>query len=95
MFSTSTQKKFWIFENQTELDQLREEARKRFLAKQNQNADIFLTAEEEKMLAQMVEETAQKFCESFDPPMPPSVVVIKYSYSTHSYIRNFYNRNVT
>jgi len=89
MFTTSTQKQFWLFASRDDLQKLREDSRNRFLSRQqNQKSEKFLTSDEEKILCQLVEETAQKFCESFEPPMPPSVVHIGFTYFKRIYLNN-------
>ncbi|CDW58153.1 Cyclin N domain containing protein [Trichuris trichiura] len=91
MYSMSTHKKFWTFENQKKLDELRREARKTFIKKligstETESAQkALLTVDEERMFRSMVEENALKFCRSFEPPLPTRVI-----YTAFVHFKRFY-----
>uniref|UniRef100_A0A915IZP3 Cyclin-like domain-containing protein n=1 Tax=Romanomermis culicivorax TaxID=13658 RepID=A0A915IZP3_ROMCU len=87
MFNNSTHKNFWLFENKDQLDDLRRMARENFVEKlMPEDRSKCLTTEDERDLRQLVEETAQKFCESFEPPMPPSVAYLGFVYFKRIYL---------
>ncbi|KFD64918.1 hypothetical protein M514_06332 [Trichuris suis] len=91
MYSMSTHKKFWTFESEKKLDELRREAREMFIKKlvdsiETESAQkALLTVDEERMFRSMVEENALKFCRSFEPPLPTRVI-----YTAFVHFKRFY-----
>jgi len=93
MFPSSTQKKHWFFQSKDEVDALRQQANERFIKRYCQDdeqavASNFLSADEEHQLCRLVEETAQKFCQSFSPPFLPTVI-----YTGFVFFKRFYMHN--
>jgi len=94
MFPTSTQKKHWIFNSKEEIDAMRQEANAKFIRHNCQDgteeavSNNFLSPEEERQLCQLVEETAQKFCQSFNLPFLPTVI-----YTGFVFFKRFYMHN--
>ncbi|KAI8437334.1 hypothetical protein MSG28_011682 [Choristoneura fumiferana] len=80
MFSTSSQRKFWTFNDESELAQLREKHNLEFIAKHGAHVDeyqrynVFLSPEEERLLLKQYELHLKEFCKRFSPPMPKGVV---------------------
>ncbi|KAI1280854.1 Cyclin-H [Halotydeus destructor] len=96
MFSVSTHKKFWMFTNKEELDQLRAEANGSFIAEHRQETNLpdervyeyFLTVDEERMLFTQFQNILKEFCQKFKPPMPRTVVGTSLQYLKRFYLNN-------
>lgn len=91
MFPTSTQKKHWLFADESEIVQCRSTANQRFIGKhgpsvaEDKRSDWFLTAAEEKTITQYYQYHLRDFCRAFQPPMPKAVL----GTATH-YFKRFY-----
>ncbi|XP_072019917.1 LOW QUALITY PROTEIN: cyclin-H-like [Amphiura filiformis] len=96
MFHTSSQKKFWTFSDEDEIETLRKEINQKFVeehgaeAKGKDPANYFLTAEEERLLCRQYEHLLRDFCRKFEPPMPPAV-----QGTSCTYLKRFYLNNST
>ncbi|XP_026763690.2 cyclin-H [Galleria mellonella] len=94
MFSTSTQRKFWTFSDETELARLREKHNLQYISKHGSNTDeyqpynIFLSPEEEGLLLKQYELHMKEFCKRFSPPMPKGVVGTAFHYFKRFYLYN-------
>jgi len=94
MFSSSTQRKHWIFENEQKISNLRMEANQQYV---NQNphkvpdtklANFYLTYNEERQLLRQYEQIMKDFCRKFQPPMPRSVIGTAFQYLKRFYLNN-------
>ncbi|XP_044739090.1 cyclin-H [Chrysoperla carnea] len=94
MFPYSTQKKFWMFFDENEINRLREKANTTFILKHGQNLpekqrqEFFLTAAEERLLVRKYELHLREFCKRFSPPMPQCVLGTAFHYFKRFYIKN-------
>ncbi|KAI8437331.1 hypothetical protein MSG28_011682, partial [Choristoneura fumiferana] len=94
MFSTSSQRKFWTFNDESELAQLREKHNLEFIAKHGAHVDeyqrynVFLSPEEERLLLKQYELHLKEFCKRFSPPMPKGVVGTAFHYFKRFYLYN-------
>ncbi|KAF4517393.1 hypothetical protein B566_EDAN007645 [Ephemera danica] len=94
MFSQSTQKKFWLFSDESELLKARNDANKNFILKhgahllENDRKDFFLSTNEEKLLLRQYELQLREFCRRFEPPMPRSVIGTAFHYFKRFYLLN-------
>ncbi|XP_014212754.1 cyclin-H [Copidosoma floridanum] len=94
MFPASSQKKFWLFNDENDLSTLREEANAEFIAKHG--ADVsgdkrekhFLSVAEERILQRFYESQLKEFCKRFTPPMPKSTIATALHYFKRFYLRN-------
>lgn len=80
MFPTSSQRKYWTFVGETELNRLRSDSNRKFIEvfgkniqKSNKEA-CFLNPQDEKTLLRHYEYALKQFCSQFKPPMPKYVV---------------------
>ncbi|XP_064422784.1 cyclin-H [Latimeria chalumnae] len=94
MFHNSTQKKFWTFHSEEELEKLREAANQKFQSKVSTSGQalpadlIFLDLVEEMMLCKYYEKRLLDFCSVFKPAMPRSVVGTASMYFKRFYLNN-------
>ncbi|XP_030624888.1 cyclin-H [Chanos chanos] len=94
MYHNSSQKKFWTFDKEATLEQMRYEANTTFRSKiltsgkPGVNESIFLDPREEKVLFRHYEKRLLDFCTIFKPAMPKSVVG-----TACMYFRRFYMNN--
>ncbi|XP_036453745.1 cyclin-H isoform X1 [Colossoma macropomum] len=94
MYHNSSQKKYWTFENEAALEELRQEANQKFrskalsLRKPGINDSIFLDPHEEKVLFKHYEKRLLDFCSIFKPAMPKSVVGTACMYFRRFYLNN-------
>ncbi|KAL4623226.1 cyclin-H isoform X1 [Arapaima gigas] len=96
MYHSSSQKKFWTFENEEHLEQLRYEANQKFRAKVLSSGrdptaldtSLLLEPFEEDVLFRHYERRLLDFCNNFKPVMPKSVVG-----TANMYFRRFYLNN--
>lgn len=87
MFSTSTQKKHWIFSSPEELQKCRELANKKF-CESHKGPCNFLTVDEERILCRHFENVMKEFCANFQPPMPRSTVSTSFAYFKRFFLHN-------
>lgn len=94
MFSTSSQRKFWTFSDETELARLREKHNLEFIARhgalieEHQKYNYFLAPDEERLLLRQYELHLKEFCKRFSPPMPKGVIGTAFSYFKRFYLYN-------
>ncbi|XP_015782721.1 cyclin-H isoform X2 [Tetranychus urticae] len=90
MFATSSQRKCWIFEDEKELDTLREEANARFIEahKKDTPRKYFLSPIEEKTLLRQYNIVLRDFCRKFQPSMPKTVVGTAFQFYKRFYVNN-------
>ncbi|XP_065353666.1 cyclin-H [Cloeon dipterum] len=91
MFSTSTQKKYWLFADESELLKARSEANAKFVASHGpkmteEERNEILDANEEKALLKFYELQLRDFCRRFEPPMPRSVAGTAFHYFKRFYL---------
>ncbi|XP_038079051.1 cyclin-H-like [Patiria miniata] len=94
MFQSSSQKQFWTFTSEKDIDVLRTEANGRYIEqhkKKTKGQDVtsfFLSADEEHVLCRHYEHLLRDFCRRFEPPMPPAVKGTACAYFKRFYLRN-------
>ncbi|KAJ9583760.1 hypothetical protein L9F63_021897 [Diploptera punctata] len=94
MFPLSSQKKYWTFVDETDLNRLRNEANMNFILKHGMNmtaeqrACTFLSAAEEQILLRQYEYHLKEFCRRFNPSMPRLVIGTAFQYFKRFYLRN-------
>uniref|UniRef100_A0A087XAI9 Cyclin-H n=1 Tax=Poecilia formosa TaxID=48698 RepID=A0A087XAI9_POEFO len=94
MFHNSSQKKFWTFKNEDELEQMRYMANEKFRRKALESGKPgigdfkFLDRHEEDALFRHYERRLLDFCNAFKPAMPKSVVGTAIMYFRRFYLNN-------
>lgn len=94
MFPTSSQRKYWTFNDENELGRLREKHNLEFISKHGSQIDeyqrynYFLSPEEERLLLRQYELHLRDFCKRFSPPMPKGVVGTAFHYFKRFYLYN-------
>lgn len=96
MFSTSSQRKFWTFSDETELARLREKHNLEYIGRHGHGAQVdefqgynyFLSPEEERQLLRQYELHLRDLCKRFSPPMPKVVVGTAFHYFKRFYLYN-------
>ncbi|XP_057687008.1 cyclin-H [Corythoichthys intestinalis] len=94
MFHDSSQRKYWTFNSEAELEQLRHEANQKFRTKIKENGkqvineSIFLDPHEEDVLFRNYERRLLDFCNVFKPAMPKSVIGTAIMYFRRFYMNN-------
>ncbi|XP_034941959.1 cyclin-H [Chelonus insularis] len=94
MFSTSTQKKYWMYKDENDLTSLREKTNAEYIEKfgvnmtPEQKAQFFLSATEERTLLRFHELQLRDFCKKFSPPMPKATIATALHYFKRFYLRN-------
>lgn len=94
MYPQSSQKKYWTFKSEKELEDLRLKQNSNFIARQGagmseeQKTAFFLSADEERLLLKQYELQLKEFCKRFDPPMPKYVVGTAFHYFKRFYLNN-------
>ncbi|XP_020513042.2 cyclin-H [Labrus bergylta] len=94
MFHISSQRKYWIFKSEDELEQLRQKANQKFRnkiresGKTGASASSFLERHEEDVLFKHYERRLLDFCNAFKPVMPKSVVGTAITYFRRFYLNN-------
>ncbi|XP_059485232.1 cyclin-H [Neocloeon triangulifer] len=92
MFTTSTQKKFWLYADESELLKARCEANAKFIEKhgahmkEEERSEFFLSANDEKILLRQYELQLRDFCRRFEPIMPKSVAGTAFHYFKRFYL---------
>lgn len=93
MFPASTQKKYWTFADENELQKLRDEANKKFIEvhgkelEESKRADL-LAASEERIVLHKHELQLREFCRKFVPQMPRAVTGTAFHYFKRFYLKN-------
>ncbi|KAM7018409.1 cyclin-H isoform 1-T2 [Tautogolabrus adspersus] len=94
MFHISSQRKYWIFKSEDELEQMRHKANQKFRNKIHESgkagvsASTFLERHEEDVLFRHYERRLLDFCNAFKPVMPKSVVGTAIMYFRRFYLNN-------
>ncbi|KAM9858368.1 cyclin-H [Aulostomus maculatus] len=94
MFHDSSQRKYWTFDTEEEVEQMRCEANQKFRQKMIEsgkhvvNESVFLERYEEDILFRHYERRLQEFCNVFKPAMPKSVVGTAIMYFRRFYMNN-------
>ncbi|KAM9465514.1 cyclin-H isoform 1-T1 [Salvelinus alpinus] len=94
MFHISSQKKYWTFDNEESLEQLRYEANQKYRNKMLASGKpgvsdaVLLEAHEENVLFRHYEKRLLDFCNAFKPVMPKSVVGTAIMYFRRFYLNN-------
>ncbi|KAL0118988.1 hypothetical protein PUN28_009549 [Cardiocondyla obscurior] len=94
MFPSSSQKKHWIFSDESDLTALREKTNADFITKHGVNMtakekeEHFLSHTEERTLLRFYELQLRDFCRRFNPPMPRATVATALHYFKRFYLRN-------
>ncbi|XP_022196444.1 cyclin-H [Nilaparvata lugens] len=92
MFPTSTQKKHWMFTDESELQRLRDEANRKFISKHRNGIEdvegYFLTSAEERILLKNYELQMRELCNKFNPAMPKAVIGTSFHYFKRFYLHN-------
>ncbi|KAI4500477.1 hypothetical protein M0802_004439 [Mischocyttarus mexicanus] len=94
MFPQSSQRRFWMFKDENELNALREKTNSEFIDKHGANMSPekrevhFLTNSEERTLLRFYELQLRDFCRRFVPPMPKATVATALHYFKRFYLRN-------
>uniref|UniRef100_A0A8C7XNY1 Cyclin-H n=1 Tax=Oryzias sinensis TaxID=183150 RepID=A0A8C7XNY1_9TELE len=94
MYHNSSQRKYWIFKSEAELEQKRCSANEAFRKKVIESGkagmyeSMFLKRNEEDVLFRHYERRLLDFCSAFKPPMPKSVVGTAIMYFRRFYLNN-------
>ncbi|XP_008202058.1 cyclin-H isoform X1 [Nasonia vitripennis] len=94
MFPLSTQKKYWLYNDENDIAILRKEANAEFIAKHGANMPEdkrekhFLSVSEERVLQRFYESQLKEFCKRFSPPMPKPTIATALHYFKRFYLRN-------
>ena len=95
MFSTSTQRKFWMFSSEEEVADVRRRVHEKFV--QTHGSDLgssqnleeyFLTLDEASTALRFYEEKLLEFLVRFNPPMPKGVQGTASQYFKRFYLNN-------
>ncbi|KAK2902216.1 cyclin-H [Channa argus] len=94
MFHNSSQRKYWIFKSEDELEHMRRKANQKFRnkilesGKHGVSETMFLERHEEDVLLRHYEKRMLDFCNAFKPAMPKSVVGTAIMYFRRFYLNN-------
>lgn len=94
MFHNSSQNKFWIFDHDQSLEELRCEANRKYRSKMLASVNpgvsesLFLDPHEEMIIFRHYEKRLMDFCNAFKPVMPKSVVGTAVMYFRRFYLNN-------
>ncbi|XP_071338805.1 cyclin-H [Trachinotus anak] len=94
MFHNSSQRKYWIFKSEDEIEHMRCKANQKFRnkilesGKPGVNESMFLERHEEDVLFRHYEKRLLDFCNAFKPAMPKSVVGTAIMYFRRFYLNN-------
>ncbi|XP_028269331.1 cyclin-H isoform X2 [Parambassis ranga] len=94
MYHNSSQRKYWIFKSEEELEQMRCKANQKFRNKTLESGkhgvteSMFLERHEEDVLFRHYERRLLDFCNAFKPAMPKSVVGTAAMYFRRFYLNN-------
>uniref|UniRef100_A0A3P8TMS3 Cyclin-H n=1 Tax=Amphiprion percula TaxID=161767 RepID=A0A3P8TMS3_AMPPE len=89
MFHNSSQRKYWIFKSEDELEHMRYKANQKFRNKALESGkSMFLERHEEDVLFRHYERRLLDFCNAFKPAMPKSVVGTAAMYFRRFYLNN-------
>ncbi|XP_035514070.1 cyclin-H [Morone saxatilis] len=94
MFHNSSQRKYWIFRSEEEVEHMRQKANQKFRNKTVESGkpgvseSTFLERHEEEVLFRHYERRLLDFCNAFKPVMPKSVVGTAIMYFRRFYLNN-------
>lgn len=93
MFSTSTQRKFWLFSSTKELEELRQRANEDYIIRRQTKGPIvneknFLTTKEESYYIKHNLNILYDVCKKFQPTMLKSVIGTAFQYFKRFYLTN-------
>ncbi|XP_076587984.1 cyclin-H isoform X2 [Chaetodon auriga] len=94
MFHNSSQRKYWIFKSEDEIEHMRYKANQKFRnkilesGKPGVSESMFLERREEDVLFRHYEKRMLDFCNAFKPAMPKSVVGTAMMYLRRFYVNN-------
>jgi len=96
MYALSSQRRYWTFGSENEIDELRQQQNTNFIRKATRGRDIdesnlahfYLTPSEEKILLKSYELHLRDFCRRFEPPMPKCIVGTAFHYFKRFYLNN-------
>ncbi|XP_026177089.1 cyclin-H [Mastacembelus armatus] len=94
MFHNSSQRKYWIFKSEDEVEHMRYKANQKFRYKMLESGkaglteSMFLERHEEDILFRHYEKRLLDFCSAFKPVMPKSVVGTAIMYFRRFYLNN-------
>ncbi|XP_046678790.1 cyclin-H [Homalodisca vitripennis] len=91
MFSNSTQRKYWTFSDENELQRLRDEANQKYTKahKMKEGEEwLFLSSAEERVLLLHYQLQLRDFCRKFQPAMPRAVAGTAFHYFKRFYLNN-------
>uniref|UniRef100_A0A1A9WQR9 Cyclin-H n=1 Tax=Glossina brevipalpis TaxID=37001 RepID=A0A1A9WQR9_9MUSC len=94
MFPLSSQKKYWTFSNEQQLNELRKNQNKKFQETHGSQMDdtsrreYFLDSSEERLLLKQYEIYLNDFCRRFEPTMPKCCLGTSFHYFKRFYLHN-------
>lgn len=93
MYPTSTQKKYWTFADESELQKLREQANRNYVEIYGKKLEFMqqmdlLSASEERIVLHKHELQLREFCRKFVPPMPRTVLGTAFHFFKRFYLGN-------
>ncbi|XP_071942401.1 cyclin-H-like [Antedon mediterranea] len=93
MYHSSTQRKFWTFQSEEHLLDLRQTANHDFITNhrhrcKNEDTTFFLSEPEERLICRHYEHLLRDLCRNFEPPMPNSVMATGCAYLKRFYLHN-------
>ncbi|XP_031636990.1 cyclin-H [Contarinia nasturtii] len=96
MFPTSSQRHFWTFHSEEQIQELRRKHNQEYQQRYNERLNLnpeqqrafFLSYEEEQKLLRNYEYNLKEFCRRFEPPMPKCVVGTAFHYFKRFYLYN-------
>lgn len=94
MFSTSTQRKFWMFSSEEEVADARRRVHEKYVDNHggelgtSQRLEYFLTLDEANEALRFYEEKLLEFCVKFKPPMPKATQGTASQYFKRFYLNN-------
>lgn len=95
MFSTSTHRKHWMFQDEAEISHLKLEAHEAFINSAMKGStdagdqlDLYLHPQEAEILLTFFERKLMDFCLKFKPPMPKAVIGTAFAYFKRFYLSN-------
>jgi cyclin H len=86
MFSTSTQRKYWVFQSVDELERLRASANAKIAKSGKIPEDLLLTPKDESYLIRRNLVKLREFCRKFQPVMRNSVIATAFIYMKRFYL---------
>ncbi|XP_041356369.1 cyclin-H-like isoform X3 [Gigantopelta aegis] len=89
MFAVSTQRQFWTFRDEQEVEKQRRETNEKYIhSMEEEQRHHFLTSSEELSLCRYFEFIIKEFCAKFQPPMPKCVLGTSLIFFKRFYLNN-------